>query len=339
MIDNKKILITGGTGTFGQQAVSQLLKTNVKKIYIFSRDELKQHEMKLKYGNNDKISYLIGDIRDRDRLYRAFNGIDIVIHASALKQVPSCEYNPFEAIKTNIIGAQNVVDASIDMGVKCVIGLSTDKAVEPSNLYGATKLCQEKIFISGNSYVGNKDTKFSIVRYGNVLASRGSVFSIFKNCILNDEEIPITSEKMTRFFIIASDAVKFVIECLNVMIGGEIFIPRMPSMEIIDLAYGIAKYYNVYAPALNFETIGIREGEKIHETLISKSETKNLLKFKNKFIIKPTFEWLNFVPTYEEEFQMSNISDIPYTSGNNDEWIDSKKIMNYIERIENDDSL
>lgn len=335
MLKDKKILITGGTGTFGKMFVEEILKYKVKKIYVFSRDELKQHELKVKYGeNNPNISFLIGDIRDKARLYRAFDGIDIVIHAAALKQVPSCEFNPFEAIKTNIIGAQNIVDAAIDCNVEKVIGLSTDKAVGPANLYGATKLCQEKIFIAGNSYVGSKKTKFSIVRYGNVLGSRGSVYSIFKKAAEMNVKIPITDMRMSRFFILPSMAVDFVLMSLEKMLGGEIFIPKMRSIKIIDMATCIFNNFKRHSEDFpEFEEIGVRCGEKLHETLISVDEARNTIEFENDFIIMPNYSWFNYVPDYIDSY--SNVNEyFHYSSDNNNSWIDSNSMIKLIERLE-----
>lgn len=336
MLIDKKILITGGTGTFGKQMIEKLLQFDVRKIYVFSRDELKQHELKVMYGeNNPKISFLIGDIRDKERLYRAFNGIDIVIHAAALKQVPSCEFNPFEAVKTNIIGAQNIVDAAIDCKVKNVIALSTDKAVSPANLYGATKLCQEKIFISGNSYAGGNNTKFSVVRYGNVLGSRGSVYNIFKKVAEIGVKLPITDLRMTRFFLLPSVAVDFVLSSLSKMLGGEIFVPKMSSIKIIDMATCIFEKFKRHEDLKpEFDEIGIRSGEKLHETLISVDEARNTIEFMNDYIIAPDYSWFNYVPDYKENF--SNVPEyFHYSSDNNNSWIDRSLMNGFIERVDN----
>ncbi len=281
--EEKKILITGGTGSFGQFFCQYLLKHHQPKaIRVYSRDELKQYEMRQSIDNST-IRYLIGDVRDFPRLRRAMEGVDIVIHAAALKQVPACEYNPFEAVKTNVIGAQNVIDAAIDVGVKKVLALSTDKAANPVNLYGATKLCAEKIFISGNSYRGQRCTIFSCARYGNVIGSRGSVVPLFKKQ-KHTGHLTVTDSKMTRFWITLEQASQFVINAIKYMQGGEIFIPKLPSMKIDDLAKAIA-------PECQIDYIGIRPGEKLHETLITEEEGKNAIEFQDQYIILPTNKW------------------------------------------------
>lgn len=338
MFENKKILITGGTGTFGKIFIEKALETNVKKIYVFSRDELKQHELKVVYGeNNPRLSFLIGDIRDKERLYRAFDGIDIVVHAAALKQVPSCEYNPFEAIKTNVMGAQNIVDAAIDCNVEKVLGISTDKAVSPVNLYGATKLCQEKIFISGNSYTGNKKTKFSIVRYGNVLGSRGSVYSVFKKAAKLGVKMPMTDLRMTRFFLLPNDAVSFVFSSLNKMVGGEIFISKMKSINMIDLAKCIFDTFKKHKnDVVSYDTIGIRYGEKLHEVLISSDESSNVIEFENEFVVMPNFKWISYCPKYKDEY-LKVPENFCYSSDNNKDFMKDEDILKIIERIEKND--
>ena len=259
MLKDKTILITGGTGSFGKKATAVILqKYKPKKIIIFSRDELKQFEMSQIYPMSDyPMRYFIGDVRDKERLYRAFQGVDYVIHAAALKQVPAAEYNPFEAVKTNIIGAQNVINVAIDQRVKQVIALSTDKAANPINLYGATKLCADKLFIAGNAYVGRDHTIFSVVRYGNVVGSRGSVIPFFEEHRKNGS-LPITDPRMTRFWITLEQGVEFVLLCLEHMCGGELFVPKIPSMNIMDLARAIA-------PECETRVVGIRPGEKLHE--------------------------------------------------------------------------
>jgi len=264
MLENKTVLITGGTGSFGKAFTKAVLQHGLKKLIIFSRDELKQSEMVQKFPD-DRIRFFIGDVRDRDRLYRAFDGVDIVVHAAALKQVPSCEYNPLEAIRTNIVGAANIVDAAIDCGVERVMALSTDKAVNPVNLYGATKLCSDKLFIAANSYTGGHKTRFSIVRYGNVVGSRGSVVPLYLRCKAEGRSYPVTSPNMTRFYITLPQAVQFVLDRLTDMSGGEVFVPKIPSMNIMDLKHAID-------PNGSVEFIGIRPGEKLHELLISPDE-------------------------------------------------------------------
>jgi len=280
------VLITGGTGSFGRKCVETLTKKyRPKKIIVFSRDELKQHEMRQTYPDSDgsPLRYFIGDVRDSERLNRAFHGIDIVIHAAALKQVPACEYNPFEAILTNIIGAKNVIDAAINQGVKKVLAISTDKAVNPINLYGATKLCAEKLFIQSNSYSGANGTRFSCTRYGNVVGSRGSVVPLFMSQ-KNVGKVTVTDPRMTRFWLTVEQGVEFVISCIERMHGGEIFVPKIPSMNIVDLAKAIA-------PDCLVEEIGIRPGEKMHEVMVSEDEARDTLETANMYIIKPAHPW------------------------------------------------
>jgi UDP-N-acetylglucosamine 4,6-dehydratase len=286
MLNGKTILITGGTGSFGQKATEIILKKySPKRLIIFSRDELKQFEMSQLYpfSKYECLRYFIGDVRDKERLNRAFDGVDYVIHAAALKQVPAAEYNPFEAVKTNILGAQNVINVAIDQKVKRVIALSTDKAANPINLYGATKLCADKLFIAGNAYVGREHTIFSVVRYGNVVGSRGSVIPFFmeqkKNGLLT-----ITDPRMTRFWITLEQGVDFVLWCLKHMCGGELFVPKIPSMNIMDLAKTIA-------PECKTEVIGIRPGEKLHELMIPRDEAHMTLEFDNFFVVQPAFRF------------------------------------------------
>ncbi len=277
----KTVLITGGTGSFGKKFVEIVLKKyKPKKLIILSRDELKQFEMAQQF-DDPCIRYFLGDVRDRDRLYRAFYDVDYVIHAAALKQVPAAEYNPFECVKTNIMGAENVINVSIDQGVKKVIALSTDKAANPVNLYGATKLCSDKLFIGGNSYSGGRVSRFSVVRYGNVIGSRGSVVPFFKK-MRETGVIPITDERMTRFWITTTQAVDFVIRNLEIMQGGEIFIPKIPSTKITDLAEAIA-------PECKRKIVGIRPGEKLHEVMVSEDDSRNTLEYDNYYLIKPEF--------------------------------------------------
>ncbi|MBF0344029.1 MAG: UDP-N-acetylglucosamine 4,6-dehydratase (inverting) [Nitrospirae bacterium] len=275
MLDEKTILITGGTGFFGKKYAEYVFKNyKVKKLIIFSRDEHKQHEMSFVYPRERyPIRYFIGDVRDRERLYRAFNGVDYVIHAAALKHVLAAEYNPFEVVKTNIIGAQNIVEAAIDNGVKKVIALSTDKAVSPINLYGATKLAMEKIFVSASAYVGAKETRFSVVRYGNVVASRGSVIPLFLKLIREGAtELPVTDERMTRFWITIEEAVELVTTTLVESVGGEVFVPKIPSMKITDLVEAISSNCKI-------KIVGCRPGEKIHETLIASDESGTAIEY------------------------------------------------------------
>jgi UDP-N-acetylglucosamine 4,6-dehydratase len=286
MFNGKRILITGGTGFFGKKCTEIILKKyKPKKLIIFSRDELKQFEMAQKFPDSkyECIRFFIGDVRDKERLYRAFRNVDYVIHAAALKQVPAAEYNPFEAVKTNILGAQNIINVSIDRGVEKVIALSTDKAANPINLYGATKLCSDKLFIAGNSYVGEAGTQLSVVRYGNVVGSRGSVIPFFLKCRKNGY-FPITDPRMTRFWITIEQGVNFVMECLEEMVGGELFVPKLPSMNIMDLAKAID-------PACKTEIIGIRSGEKIHEVMIPMDEAKRTVEFDRYYVMQPNFSF------------------------------------------------
>jgi len=286
MLSNKNILITGGTGSFGKKCTEIILQRyKPRRLIIFSRDELKQFEMAQKFPDSkyNCIRYFIGDIRDKERLHRAFSNVDYVIHAAALKQVPAAEYNPFEAVKTNILGSQNVLNVAIDRGITKVIALSTDKAANPINLYGATKLCSDKLFIAGNSYTGMDNTAFSVVRYGNVAGSRGSVIPFF---LKKKEEgiLPITDPRMTRFWITLENGVNFVLKCLETMVGGELFIPKIPSMNMMDLAKTIA-------PECKTEIIGIRPGEKLHEIMVPRDDAHNTLEYDDKYIIQPDFRF------------------------------------------------
>lgn len=282
MINNKTILITGGTGSFGKKFVEMALKKyRPRKLIIFSRDELKQFEMRKQF-NDACLRYFIGDVRDKERLHRAFHGVDIVVHAAALKQVPALEYNPFEAIKTNVLGAENIINVAIDNRVKQVIALSSDKAVNPINLYGASKLCADKLLVAANSYSGDAKTKFSVVRYGNVFNSRGSVIPLFKEQKLKGC-LTITDKRMTRFWITLEQGVDFVLDCLAIMQGGEIFIPKVPSMKIFDLAQTIA-------PKCRYKFVGIRPGEKLHEILVPEDESHNTFEAKDKYVILTPFQ-------------------------------------------------
>lgn len=282
-LNGKTILITGGTGSFGRRFVSIVLQRYApKRLIILSRDELKQYEMQQTFVD-PCLRFFVGDVRDRDRLRRAFDGVDCLIHAAALKQVPAAEYNPFEFIKTNVIGAQNIIDVAIDLKIKKVVALSTDKASNPVNLYGATKLCSDKLFIAGNSYAGKSGTRFSVVRYGNVVGSRGSVVPLFMK-LKESGTLPITDERMTRFWITLTQSVDFVLMALDKMHGGEIFVPKIPSATIVDLAKAIA-------PQCKQDNIGIRPGEKLHETLISVEEGRTALDCGDHYVIQPNFPW------------------------------------------------
>jgi UDP-N-acetylglucosamine 4,6-dehydratase len=281
-LDNKVVLVTGGTGSFGRKFVEIVLREHrPQKLIVFSRDELKQVEMAAKYPDDgaSPMRYFIGDVRDRERLERAFHGVDIVVHSAALKQVPSCEYNPFEAVQTNVLGAKNVIDAAVDQGVKKVLAISTDKAVNPVNLYGATKLCSEKLFVQGNAYSGSAGTSFSCARYGNVVGSRGSVVPLFLKQ-RGDGFITVTDVRMTRFWLTLEEGVRFVLRCIEQMHGGEIFVPKIPSIHITDLAAAIA-------PGCEQREIGIRPGEKLHETLLSEDEARHSVELEDMFVVQP----------------------------------------------------
>jgi len=326
MFNNKVILITGGTGSFGRKCTEIMLrKYTPKRLIIFSRDELKQFEMAQIFSDKEYpcMRYFIGDVRDKERLYRAFHGVDYVIHAAALKQVPAAEYNPFEAVKTNILGAENVINVAIDKGVKKVIALSTDKAANPINLYGATKLCSDKLFISGNSYVGREETIFSVVRYGNVVGSRGSVIPLFLNQ-KNKGVLSITDPRMTRFWITLEQGVNFVLDCFKRMVGGELFIPKIPSMNIMDLAKAIA-------PECKIKIIGIRPGEKLHEVMVPRDEARMALEFDRFYIIQPKF-WF-----FERRFKNRKGKPLPedfeYNSGTNTRWLTVEELRKMIKKL------
>lgn len=323
ILKDKVILVTGGTGSFGQKFTEMVLQEhNPRVIRVYSRGELLQQEMRQRFNNDERLRFFIGDVRDRERLYRAMNEVDIVIHAAALKQVPTCEYNPIEAIRTNIDGAANVIDAAIDNGVEKVINVSTDKAVEPINLYGATKLVAEKLFIQGNAYAGGRKTRFSCVRYGNVVGSRGSVVPLFLEQKKNGE-ITITDERMTRFWITLEQGVRFVIDCVSRMRGGEVFIPKIPSMKIADLA-------DVVAPQAERRIIGIRPGEKTNESLITKEEAMRAREFNDYFVIEPEF-------SFWKPDSLQGGKPLPdafsYTSDNNDRWLTKDELTGMIKEL------
>ena len=314
--NDKAVLITGGTGSLGRHLVRHLLDHHrPHRLVVFSRDELKQFEMRHSFPEKDHptLRYFLGDVRDRDRLYRAFDGIDIVIHAAALKQVPAAEYNPLEAIKTNVLGAANVIDAAIDRGVRRVLALSTDKAANPINLYGATKLCSDKLFVAGNSYAGPKATRFAVVRYGNVVGSRGSVVPFFQERRATGR-LPITDPRMTRFWITLDRAVRFVVDCLGRAEGGEVFVPRIPSMRLVDLAMAIA-------PECAHDIVGIRPGEKLHEVMVPEDEGRHTVAFDDSFTIVPA----HFGVGPEAYAQRHGGRVCPdgfcYTSDRNPEWL------------------
>lgn len=312
----RSILITGGTGSFGHEMVKYLLThcPHIQKIILLSRDEFKQFEMAQRFSEyHERLRFFLGDVRDKDRLLRAFKGVDVVLHAAALKQVPACEYNPFEAIKTNVLGAQNIVEAAIDCGVKRVVALSTDKACSPINLYGATKLCSDKLFIAGNVYSGVTDTRFSVVRYGNVAGSRGSVIPFFRSLIeTGADSLPITDTAMTRFWLRLPDAVKLVHHALDTMVGGELYVKKIPSIRVVDLATAMA-------PHLPQHVIGIRPGEKIHEMMISHDDARHTLSFDSHYIIQPDFDWWRSHDAHPDGVPVD--PDFVYHSGNNLDWL------------------
>jgi UDP-N-acetylglucosamine 4,6-dehydratase len=322
-LTDKTILLTGGTGSFGQEFVTIALKEyNPKAIRIFSRGELLQQQMRQKFNDDPKLRFFIGDVRDRDRVYRAMNGVDIVVHAAALKQVPTCEYNPIEAVRTNIDGAVNIVDAAIDNGVDKAICISTDKAVHPVNLYGATKLVMERLFLQANVYTGGRKTQFSCVRYGNVVGSRGSVVPIFLEQSKNGV-ITITDERMTRFWITLEQGVRFVIDCIDRMQGGEVFIPKIPSMKVTDLADAIA-------PGVKISIVGVRPGEKVNETLLTEEEARNGAEFDDHYVVigspfAPGRNILKGAKPLPDSFN--------YTSDNNKWWLTKEELNKMIEGL------
>ncbi|MFA7412439.1 MAG: UDP-N-acetylglucosamine 4,6-dehydratase (inverting) [Tissierellaceae bacterium] len=330
MLNNKAILVTGGTGSFGQEFTEILFKKfNPSRVVIYSRDEFKQDVVRKKFSNIlnkeqfKKLRFFIGDVRDRDRLYRAFKGIDYVIHAAAMKHVPVCEYNPFEAIKTNIHGAQNIIDAALDCDVKKVVALSTDKAVNPINLYGGTKLVSDRLFISANAYSGGDGTVFSVVRYGNVAASRGSVIPYFKELIeKGHKELPITDLRMTRFWITLEEGVELVFKALRESKGGETYISKIPSFKITDLAKAML-------PSCNLKEVGIREGEKLDEVMIPKDDSRYTFEYDKHYIIYPHFDWEN-TKGYNTDGGYIIKEGFEYNSGANDQWLsidDLRKLL------------
>jgi len=320
MLTNSSILITGGTGSFGHTFVPMTLaKYNPSRLVIFSRDEMKQWEMAKLYGDDDRVRFFIGDVRDKDRLARALNGIDYVVHAAATKIVPTAEYNPFECVKTNVFGAMNLIDACIDQGVKRVVALSTDKASSPANLYGATKLTSDKLFIAGNSYSGNNETRFSVVRYGNVMGSRGSVIPFF---LSQKEALPITDVRMTRFMITLEEGVDLVWHALEDMVGGEIYVKKIPSMKITDIALAVA-------PEKTQKIIGIRPGEKLHEQMIGFEDAPHTYEYSEHFKILPAIhDWTN--DPHRIGVGKKVADDFIYSSDSNDQWMGPDELRAWI---------
>jgi UDP-N-acetylglucosamine 4,6-dehydratase len=316
------VLVTGGTGSFGKAFLRELLDNHEpRRVVVFSRDELKQYDARAQFGDDPRLRWFIGDVRDRSRLARAMHGIDYVVHAAALKQVDTAEYNPYEFVQTNVNGSQNVIDAAIDAGVRRVVALSTDKASSPINLYGATKLCADRLFVSGNNYAAAYDTRFSVVRYGNVMGSRGSVIPMFQRLAAEGVPLPITDERMTRFWITLPQAVAFVIESFEMMTGGEIYVPRIPSMRVADLAGAIA-------PGAPTREIGIRPGEKLHEEMIAADDSRRTLRLGDRYVVMPYIGGWGYVPPTEGEPVPDGFA---YQSDTNDLWLTVDDLSTLIE--------
>ena len=316
VFQDKAVLVTGGTGSFGRRFVRRVLdETGAAKVIVLSRDELKQSQMQAEYGDEERLRFFLGDVRDRDRLYRAFDGVDYIVHAAAQKQIPAAEYNPFEAVKTNVLGAQNIIDAAIDREVAKVVALSTDKASSPINLYGATKLVSDKLFVAGNAYVGPHRTKFSVVRYGNVLGSRGSIVPLFRKLAATGR-LPITDERMTRFWITLDDAVQLVFKAFEAMEGGEIFVPKIPSMRVTDMAAAIA-------PEAEIDIIGIRPGEKLHEEMISLHDARRTRDRGDHYVILPDIRMRHSAVLEAEGAGERVPDDFQYSSDRNEAWLDA----------------
>lgn len=316
VFDGQSVLVTGGTGSFGQQFVRSLLsRGNPARLVVFSRDELKQFHMAESIGADSRLRFFLGDVRDKERLYRAFDGVDVIVHAAALKQIPAAEYNPFEFVKTNVMGAQNVIDAAIDQRVKRIIALSTDKASSPANLYGATKLVSDRLFIAGNAYVGERDTRFAIVRYGNVMGSRGSVVDTLKR-MNPGETFSLTDSRMTRFWITLDQAVEFVARCIESMSGGETFVPKLPSMRVVDLV-------DALAPHAETEVTGIRPGEKLHEEMVSECEARRTLDCGDFYCVTPDIQWSS-----DRDLSGTPVPDgFRYASDCNEQWLESAHLV------------
>ncbi len=323
-LDNSSVLITGGTGSLGKALIKHLLEfTNVRRIAIFSRDELKQLNLRKELNDNPRLRWFLGDIRDIDRLKRALHGVDYVIHAAALKQVDTGEYNPMEFIKTNVLGSQNVIDAAIETGVKKVVALSTDKASSPINLYGATKLTADKLFVAANNYSYSYGTTFSVVRYGNVMGSRGSVIPYFKEIAEQGNPLPITDMRMTRFLISINQAVNFVVDSFEMMSGGELFVPKIPSIKVIDLAQAVA-------PGSKMIEIGMRPGEKLHEEMISEDDSRRTIELENRYVVTPVVaEWGYKAP---EGNKMKE--GMAYRSDTNELWMSQQDITDFIQNLD-----
>lgn len=322
-LDGASVLITGGTGSLGKSLVEHLLrKTKVRRIAIFSRDELKQQHLRIHFEDDPRLRWFLGDVRDLERLKRGLHGVDYVIHAAALKQVDTAEYNPMEFVKTNVLGSQNVIDASIDAGVKRIVALSTDKASSPINLYGATKLTADKLFVAANNYSVAYGTTFAVVRYGNVMGSRGSVIPFFQKIAAQGKPLPITDLRMTRFWISIESAVKFVIDSLEMMTGGELYVPKIPSMKILDLAQAVA-------PGAKLVEIGMRPGEKLHEEMISADDSRRTIILENRYVVTPVVaEW-----GYQPPKGTTMPEGLAYRSDTNDLWMSEVDIKNFIKNL------
>lgn len=324
VLERSSILVTGGTGSFGKAFLRYVLDNeDPQRVVVFSRDELKQYEVRRQFGDDPRLRWFIGDIRDRQRLERAMHGVDYVVHAAALKQVDTAEYNPFEYVQTNVNGSQNVVEAAIDQGVKKVVALSTDKASSPINLYGATKLCSDRMFVSANHYAAHHPTRFSVVRYGNVMGSRGSVIPVFRDLAARGESLPITDKRMTRFWITLPQAVQFVVDSFDLMTGGELYVPRIPSMKVTDLAEAVA-------PGSSTHEIGIRPGEKLHEEMIAPDDSRRTMRLGDRYVIMPYVAGWGYEPPSDGQAVEDGWS---YRSDTNDLWLGPDELRDLIERF------
>jgi UDP-N-acetylglucosamine 4,6-dehydratase len=325
LLQGASVLVTGGTGSFGKAFLRHLLdEQDPRRVVVFSRDELKQFEVRRMFGDDPRLRWFIGDVRDRDRLRRAMHGVDYVVHAAALKQVDTAEYNPFEYIATNVNGSENVVEAAIDNGVKKVVALSTDKASSPINLYGATKLCADRMFVSANHYAAHHETRFSVVRYGNVMGSRGSVIPLFRGLAERGESLPITDKRMTRFWITLPQAVKFVVDSFDLMHGGELYVPRIPSMRVVDLAEAVA-------PGSSTHEIGIRPGEKLHEEMIAPDDSRRTVRLGDRYVVMPYVAGWGYEPPVSGEAVPDGFA---YRSDTNDLWLSTEGIREMIAALD-----
>jgi UDP-N-acetylglucosamine 4,6-dehydratase/5-epimerase len=324
LMSGSSILVTGGTGPFGKAFLREVLaEHDPRRVVVFSRDELKQYEVRRELGDDPHLRWFIGDVRDKDRLHRAMHGVEYVVHAAALKQVDTAEYNPFEYVQTNVYGSQNVIDAAIDAGVRKVVALSTDKASSPINLYGATKLCGDRMFVSGNHYAAAHETRFSVVRYGNVMGSRGSVVPVFRRLAEQGESIPITDMRMTRFWITLPQAVRFVLDSFELMSGGELYVPRIPSMRVTDLAQAVA-------PGSPMHEIGIRPGEKLHEEMIAADDSRRTLRLGDRYVVMPYVSGWGYEPPADGEPVPDGWT---YQSDSNDLWLSPDELRDMVARF------